>query len=162
MMTVQEFIGYFKMAKDKEAECKKRIKNIYIPFAQKMAKCQALATSTMEFKSNPESVPVFMQNTISRYLLFSIHLISTYTDLEIPDDDFVNSYDKLKEAGAFEILMQNLPEVEVKEYSTLLKMAVDDYLINNRDLTSYIDKKFEEAARLSLMAEGQKQNENDV
>ena len=150
-MKVEEFIGYFRMAKDKGAECKKRVVKKYIPFAEKMAKCQNLAQSTMEYKETPEAVPVHKQNTISRYILFAVNLIRSYTDIEISDDEFISSYDALKEAGAFEILIQSIPEDERKEYTSLLNMAVDDYIANERDLVSYFENKIFDLAKLSLL-----------
>lgn len=152
MMTVTEFIGYFRIAKDKKAECQKRVVKKYIPFAEKMAKCQALAKSTMEYKETPEAVPVHKQNTISRYILFATNLIRSYTDIEIPDDDFIVLYDTLKEAGAFEMLIQCIPEDERKEYTSLLNMAVDDYIANERDLVSYFENKIFDLAKMSLLA----------
>ena len=151
-MTVTEFIGYFKIAKDKDAECKKHIVKKYIPFAEKMVKCQNLAKSSMEYKENPEATPIHKQDTISRYLLFTMNLIKSYTDLEISDESLISTYDILREAGAFEILIQCIPEDEYKEYSTLLKMAVEDYLANERDIVSYFENKMFDIAKLSSLS----------
>jgi len=151
-MTVNEFVGYYKMAKDKKAECEKHIVKKYIPFAVKLAQCQSLAKATMEYQEKPEDAPRYSQNTALRYLAFSIQLINAYTDFdEIPHEQGFDVYDMLKTCGAFEELMQLIPQDEVKEYSTLLSMCVDDYLANNRNLISYFENKIMEMAQLSAL-----------
>ena len=157
MMTLQEFIGYFKMAKDKKAECEKHVVKKYISFAEKLAKCTSLAQSTNEVKLNPNTAAIHMQNTPSRYLCFTINLIKSYTDIVIPEETIVEAYDQLKESGAFDVLMMVLPQDDVKEYSTILTMCVDDYLANNRDLVSYFENRITEMAQMATS-----QNEDKI
>lgn len=156
-MTLQEFIGYFKIAKDKKAECEKRIIKKYIPFAEKLTKCTSLAQSSNEVRPTPDSPIIHMQSTPSRYLCFTITLIKSYTDIIIPEESLIEAYDQLKESGAFDSLMLALPQDDVKEYNTILTMCVDDYLANNRDLVSYFENKIAEMTQLATL-----QNEDKI
>lgn len=156
-MTTKEFIGYFKMAKDKKAECEKHISKKYIPFLTKLTECDHIVKITME----DQNTKMFLQNTAGRYLAFSMKLISLYTDIEFKNEtglQLAENYDLLNECGALDILMHCIPVAEFKEFDTLLNMCVDDYLSNNRNLTSFIDKRMVEINQMAVML-AEKQNE---
>lgn len=148
-MNINEFIGYYKIVKDKKAECEKHIKNNkYVPYLTKIAECDNIVRVTMEKESGS-----YVQNTPGRYLYFNMKLISIYTDIEMTMDNglqLAENYDLLNECGALDILIDCIPKHEFKEFSTLLSMCVDDYMANNRDFTSYIDKKWESLMQLVL------------
>ena len=146
-MTITEFIGYFKMAKDKKVECEKRVNNKYVPFIQKITDCINIVKSTMEYKKDINDVGVFMQNTPARYLIFNMTLIKKYTDVEVTDQIY-DDYDKLNECGALDVLVSCIPIYEFKEYNTLLSMCTDDYIANNRELVSYFENKMNNLTEL--------------
>ena len=139
-MTTKEFVGYYKMAKDKKAECAKRVKNKYVPFTTKIAECSKIVKATMDYNGVPNVT------TPMRFLLFHMTLLKFYTDLEL-SDDVITEYDLLNEAGTLDGtdgtdgLIGSLPVHEYKEFTTLLNMCVDDYISNNRDLVAYIENK---------------------
>jgi hypothetical protein len=147
-MTLKEFIGYYKIAKDKKAECEKRVqKNKYVPFLSKIAECENIVRVTMEKDDS------FVQNTPGRFIFFNMTLIKTYTDIEFDMENglqLTESYDTLNECGAIETLINCMPVHELKEFKTILDMCVDDYMVNHRDLTSYIDKKLNGLVELAL------------
>lgn len=149
-MNIKEFVGYYKMSKDKKAECEKHIKESkYVPYLTKIAECDNIVKVTMENQSSGS----YVQNTPGRYLYFNMKLVSIYTDIEMPMENglqLTENYDLLNECGALDILIDCIPKHEFKEFSTLLSMCVDDYMANNRDFTSYIDKKWESLMQLAL------------
>ena len=148
-MNINEFIGYYKMSKDKKAECEKHIKESkYVPYLTKITECDNIVRVTMEKEPG-----MYVQNTPGRYLYFNMKLISIYTDIEMTMENglqLTENYDLLNECGALDILIDCIPKHEFKEFSTLLSMCVDDYMANNRDFTSYIDKKWESLMQLAL------------
>lgn len=147
-MTLKEFIGYYKIAKDKKTECEKRVqKDKYVPFLSKIAECENIVRVTMEKDD------AFVQNTPGRFIFFNMTLIKTYTDIEFDMENglqLTESYDALNECGAVETLINCMPVHELKEFKTILDMCVDDYMVNHRDLTSYIDKKLNGLVELAL------------
>lgn len=153
-MTTKEFVGYFKMAKDKQAECEKHIKKNYIPFSSKIAKCYRIVKSTMEYIDDNQ-VTTYRQNTPMRFLIFNMNLLGLYTDLEF-SENLIDEYDVLNEYGAIDVLIACIPEHEFKEFSTLLSMTVDDYMSNEREFTAYIDKKLDTLMQLALIAQNEK------
>lgn len=148
-MRIDEFVGYFRMAKDKKAECDKRITKKYIPFITKITNCERVVKATTVLKKNQDDIGVYHQNTPARYLIFNMTLLQLYTDIEINDDTLYDNYDKLNEIGALDVLLSCIPEHEFKEFSTLLSMTMDDFLANERDLTAYLDRKMEDLAKLA-------------
>lgn len=157
MMTTKEFVGYFKMAKDKKAECEKRIKKNYVPILTKIAECSHLVDITSKAKDETTGIESFQLNTPGRYIAFTMKLISLYTDIEIGIGfELYENFDELNENGAIDILISCIPEHEYKEFSTLLSMTVDDYMTNERELTAYIDKKFDTLMQLALIAQNEK------
>ena len=153
-MTTKEFIGYFKMANDKQTECKKRIIKNYIPFTSKIAECCRVVKATMEH-TDENQVVIYKQNTPMRFLIFNMSLLGLYTDLEF-SENLIDEYDLLNEYGAIDILITCIPEHEFKEFSTLLSMTVDDYMSNERELTAYIDKKIDLLTQLALLQQIEK------
>lgn len=157
-MTTKEFVGYFRMAKDKKDECKKHVKKSYVPFTTKLAECLRVVKATMEYKADENAVPVYTVNTPMRYLIFHMSLIKLYADIEL-DDQLTDEYDILNECGAFSVLISCIPESEFKEFSTLLSMCVDDYMANNREFTAYIDKKMDGLVQMALAAQASETKE---
>ena len=156
-MKIEEFVGYYNLAKDKKAECEKCVRiDKYVPFLTKIAECDNIVNATMEHTDETTQVISFMQSTPARYLFLNMKLISLYTDIEIEMNDglqLAESYDKLNKCGALDMLIACLPIHEFKEFSTLLQMCVDDYLTNNRELTSYMDKKMDGLVQMALAAQ---------
>ena len=153
-MTTKEFVGYFKMAKDKQAECKKRIIKNYIPFTNKITECYKVVKATMEH-TDDNQVTTYRQNTPMRFLIFNMSLLELYTDLEF-SENLIDEYDLLNEYGAIDVLIACIPEHEFKEFSTLLSMTVDDYMSNEREFTAYIDKKLDTLMQLALITQNEK------
>ena len=153
-MTIKEFVGYYKMAKDdaKEKTCKDRIKTTYIPILTKIAECSHLIDITTEMKNDADGTVIFKLNTPGRYIGFSIKLISLYTDLEINEGlALYEDFDELNKCGALDMLLSCIPQHEYKEFNTLLSMSLEDYMSNNRDLTEYIDKRINEFSQLGAL-----------
>lgn len=138
-MNIKEFIGYYRLNNDKKAECEKHITTSYIPFINKITECARVVKATMEF-ANEDGTVTYNANTPMRYLIFHMTLIGLYSDIEL-SEDLIDDYDALNEQGAFDMLISCIPEHELKEFTTLLSMSVDDYITNERELTSYLDKK---------------------
>ena len=52
-------------------------------------------------------------------------------------------FDKLNSSGAIEVLISCISEKEYTEFNTVLQMTYDDYVFNNRSITSFLETKFD-------------------
>ena len=149
MSTIKEFVDEFKSKKiinthiapnavveyiKKELEVKD-----YVPFAEKRELC-ANVLNTCNIKDDNGLVKV---DSVSRYILFTIAIISKYTILEFSsgkDDEEFNSleeYDMLCRAN----LLDPILEVIGGEYVTcnnILNMMMSDIVANNNTIESVV------------------------
>ena len=154
-MTVQEFVKKYKV-NPKSMDLKNHIVNKYVPFIEKVALCNNIVQSTSYTKVGDRDV--IMINTPARYVLFVMHIINTYTDLDVDftDGNFVKDYDALKEIGLIEALTAVdqttgeclLPMSEYEEFNVLLNMALDDLRDNQYSLVAMMYN-FKESLHIS-------------
>ena len=132
-MKIDEFIRKYNSAKDKDKYLKESIKKTYIPYHEKVADCQRIINATME------SDGLFKINTPAQFMIFTVNIISKYTNIEY--DDVLTTFEKLDELNLINAIISNIPEREYTTYNTLLSMTQDDYMENNRNLISFIETK---------------------
>lgn len=148
MMKIEDFVAEIKANTGMiEEVCKKHIVKKYVPYLEKVTKCEHIVSTTMKNETGS-----FHQSTPSRFLVFTMTLIKNYTDLEINSEALWEEYDKLDEVGALMPLNAAMPQAEVGEFNTILAMAVEDYMTNNRSMVSYFDKYMDEIKN-QVMAE---------
>jgi len=143
-MKVEDFVKKYK-ATPKLVDLKKHVVNKYVPYLEKIALCTNIVNSTshIETKDKRQLVKI---NTPARYVLFTMYILNTYTDLDVDftEDNFVKDYDMLKEAGLIEAFLDIdkntgkslIPLSEYVEFNTVLNMALDDLRDNEYSLTA--------------------------
>ena len=72
-----------------------------------------------------------------------MHLITQYTDIQYDASIVPQVYDALMESGAMQVLLSSIPESEVTEFRTLIDMCVSDIYENERELSSFLETKFD-------------------
>ena len=143
-MTIQNFIEDFKTKKvmntqiapnaisdyiKKELEVKD-----YVPFVEKRELC----ASVLNACSTKDNNGLIKVDSVSRYIIFTISIISKYTNLEFSSGedtefDSLDEYDMLCQAG----LLNPILDVIGTEYATcnnILNMMLDDMLANNNTI----------------------------
>jgi hypothetical protein len=121
---VDEKIEYLR----KELEIKK-----YIPFVDKRELCKAVIDACCKKEDGHIKV-----DSVTRYILFTISMISKYTNLEFSsgkDEEFdsLDEYDMLCEAGLLNPILALIGD----EYATcnnILNMMMDDVVTNNNTI----------------------------
>ena len=165
-MLYTDFIQKFKISKDKEALAKKHIKRTYVPYAEKLAESKKIADiSTHATITTPSGTEVvYKKDTPILFFLKTTRLLNLYTDIEQGETSDINKfYDSLAEIGAFDILLSQIPESEVTQFSAMIDMCVSDIYENERDLSSFLDTKFEAISMvLSTMLESIKETVKDT
>jgi hypothetical protein len=103
----------------------------YLPFADKRELCKMVLDACCT-KDESGLVKV---DSVSRYILFTISVISKYTNLEFSSDldaeyDSLDEYDMLCEANVLNIILAVLGD-EYASCNNMLNMMLDDIIANN-------------------------------
>lgn len=139
-MNCKEFVTKFNMAKDKENFAKKHIIHSYIPYAEKLAEAKKIAELSTHITIGDKVI--YKKNTPIQYFLKITRLIIRYTDVEF-SEDINKDYDILAEKGVLDVLLSQIPESEIAQFTTLVEMCVADIYENERDISSFFETKFE-------------------
>ena len=123
---VDEKIEYLK----KELEPKE-----YIPFADKRELCKSVIDACCTKEGGLIKI-----DSVTRYIIFTISIISAYTALEFSsgeDYDFLDEYDMLCEAGLLNPILALIGD----EYATcnnMLNMMMEDIITNNNTVEAVL------------------------
>ncbi len=109
----------------------------YLPFVEKRALCEKVLDASCETKGAIVEV-----DSVSRYILFTVSVLTKYTSLEFGKTDGVDSideYDMLCQSGLLnEILSVIAGEYEV--CNNILNMMMADIDANNNNVAAVFDK----------------------
>ena len=133
-MKINEFLDQYNNTTDKEKFIKKIIFRHYVPYADKIATAENIIQL-----SSYDGNGAFRVNSPLRYILWVQAVIVGYTTLEI-GDRFVDAYDALDQAGVIEPIMSAVGK-DAESLQTIISMTLDDLIMNERDMPSYIDNK---------------------
>lgn len=145
-MTIKEFINDFKSKKimntkiDTDAVSKYLKKELevknYVPFVEKRELCERVLNAC-NVKDENGLVKV---DSVSRYIIFTLSVISKYTNLEFSSGkefDSLDEYDMLCQAN----LLNPILDVIGAEYTTcnnMLNMMMDDIVSNNNTVENVV------------------------
>lgn len=107
----------------------------YIPFADKRELCKAVIDACCTKEGGLIKV-----DSVSRYIVFTISIISAYTSLEFSSGeeyDSLDEYDMLCEAGLLNPILALIGD----EYATcnnMLNMMMDDVVANNNTIEAVL------------------------
>ena len=138
-MKVDEFIRKYNSAKDKDKYLTNCVKVQYVPYHEKIADCSGIVKASVEMNG------IFKINTPAQFMMFTVQVITRYTEIE-KDDDVLGLFEKLDELNLINAIILKIPEREFASYNTILNMVQDDYMENNRTLLSYIETKINACA----------------
>lgn len=79
-------------------------------------------------------------DSIYKYFLYIVSIISLYTNLEMDATNSASDYDMLDKNGLIEKIVNLIPENELAEYRTIVQMAYDDCMTNNYDIRAMVNK----------------------
>lgn len=142
-MTVENLIEQYEWSKRKnrEYDFSQHITKKYMPYAEKCALVKGVVDSSSYVEVGDRKV--YCRNTANMLFVFTMQIISRYTDLEFESDATVKCYDKLMESGMMNKLMSQIPEEEINILRGMLDMQRDDVEANTRSLISFFETKAE-------------------
>ena len=138
-MTVKEFIDGANKAKNVDEYIEKHIVNKYIGYAEKIAKCESIVDATSKMKAGDEEF--FRVNSPAKFLLYSLNLINSYTDIEIDFQNPIECFDELESTGLASGIVSKIPQQETISFQMILKMVSDDLYENERSIVGYFSTK---------------------
>lgn len=141
-MNVEFFVKQIAMNKDKEGYIKQRLAKNYIPYEEKIARCEQIINISSYIEVDEHKT--YRVNTPIRLVLTSLTLINEYTDIDVDftDGNFIKEYNMLESQGLIDQLLIQIPEREYKTWMTLLQMINEDKQENERSLISFFNDKF--------------------
>ena len=107
----------------------------YIPFADKRELCSAVIETCCTKKNGLVEV-----DSVSRYIAFTIAVISAYTNLEFSSDgeyDPLDEYDMLCEHGLLNPILAIIGD-EYDTCNSILNMMMDDVVTNNNTVEAVL------------------------
>lgn len=141
-MDIGKFIDEFVKCKDdasKSRLVKKHIVKDYIPYATKIDEAKKIINLS-SFTKDEEGNERFMLDSPIRYLLRTLCIIRSYTDLEFDSINSSEQFDLLDKYNVMNYVEEAIGDDCVK-FDTILKMVYDDMMVNERSLVSFVEKK---------------------
>lgn len=141
-MKINSFLQVLNTKKTKEEKEKyisSMIVDKYIPLEEKQVRAQNIIKSSYYLKDNNGN-ETFHINSVAKYMLTYITLIDIYTDIErsASEGKIVEEFNKLNEAGIFDILVQSINQRELKEFNMVLDMEVNDVMTNEYEPGGFV------------------------
>lgn len=146
-MLVNEFVKLYKDSKVQntkinpnavEAFIKQHLEIVdYLPFVEKRALCQKALDASCE--TNGAIVEV---DSVSRYILFTVSVLTKYTNLEFGKTDGIDSideYDMLCQSGLLNYILGAIAG-EYEACNNILNMMMADIDANNNNVAAVFDK----------------------
>lgn len=154
-ITVKEFVaGYNKCTteSDKDIYIKNNlVVGKYLPYNMKTVLAENIVKCS-SFDNDGNFSPI----STSRYLLFVRTIVSNYTNLiqngeyDNPkyEGTYLEEYDALASSGLVEKIYSLIPEREIGEFKTIVDMTLEDMVVANTSVQTYINKQFKRASDL--------------
>ena len=145
-VTVKEFCQKYNEA-DAEKQCDllNEIMDVYyIPYEMKVTLCKKIVDTTYYDKTEKDGKETkkLHINSPSEYMLYCLNLVDRYTKLKI---DFKNSLEEfnLLNQRVLDLIVNKIPEREVKEFRMILDMIENDVMQNEYEPHAFISKQVE-------------------
>ena len=146
-MNINDFLTLYKnKLNDGKAEefVKEHIKNIYIPYEQKIAAANAIINVSY-WCSEEDNTRKFHVDSTAKHMLICTTMLDLYTDIERSksSSEMLSDFNKLNEYGIFDIIISNINKREIKEFNMVLQMLCDDIIANEYEMHSFISNQVE-------------------
>lgn len=151
--TVKDFIKKYNELTSDELKEKliKSIMNIhYVPYETKVTVCSQIVDKTYYIKTKRRETEVkkFHVNSPANYMLFCLNIVEYYTNLKVNFKDCVNEFNTLNGCEVLDLIYNNIPEREIKEFRMILDMIENDTIQNEYEPHAFIANQVERFGEL--------------
>ena len=75
-------------------------------------------------------------------------IFSLYTKIDISAKESVKDFDMLDKYNLIDIVLDSVPQDELSKFDTVMKMCTDDFIANNYEIHSFINKQIDKVTEL--------------
>lgn len=133
-------LGKFRNDEKKYEYVSTHIVRHYVPYVEKMKGCERIINATMYHEVDGRKE--FTINTPARMALYLMLAVELYTDITYPVDEVFDCFDLLIQNGVAKILGDCIG-TDYDEFRAYLDMAVMDRIDTERDLVTWLERKFQ-------------------
>ncbi len=150
-MKVNEFIEKFSELKnddDRNNFLNERLTTTYVDFERKIDMCNNIIKNT-SYSEISEDAVIWNKRFAMEYFFYTVKLISTYTDIEIEDENLLKNFNSLNKMhiqaddnilSYIQVILSIIPITEINEFNFVLGLCKDDQESNERNLVSVISE----------------------
>lgn len=87
-------------------------------------------------------------NSSKKYMLYVNAILSLYTKIDISSKESVKDFDMLDKYNLIDEILDTVPQDELSKFDTVMKMCTDDFIANNYEIHSFINKQIDKVTEL--------------
>ena len=151
--TVKEFCKTYSSSKTdevKETLAKSIVGARYVPYEMKVTICENIVSITyyQTVEQNGIKSKKLYINSPAKRMLFGLHLVKEYTMLEVDFKNSLEEFNLLSKSGLLPLIIGMIPELEFKEFNSILDMVANDVMCNEYELHAFISNQVERFGEL--------------
>ena len=105
-MTIDKFLNGYKLSKNKQEYLKTCVKNVYMPYEQKIEFCSSI-------------IQMSRYNSPTEFVLFTMKFINSYTTLDVNFNCLFEEFDKLERNNLIDVWFKDNELINMKEFIML-------------------------------------------
>ena len=132
----------------KQSYIEKAMNPHYVSYEMKIAICQKIIENSYYKKINNESKRLHI-NSPAQYMLYCLNLVNQYTNIKIDFSNTLEEFNLLNKNGLIDVILNHIPERELKEFRMILDMIENDILQNEYEIHAFISNQVERFGELT-------------
>lgn len=148
--TVKDFCKKYNetnLEQTKQALIEKVMNPHYVPYEMKITICEKIIENSY-YKKNNDGIKKLHVNSPAQYMLYCLWLVKQYTNINIDLSNSLEEFNLLNENELIDIIVNNIPDKELKEFRMILDMVENDVMQNEYEIHSFISNQVERFGEL--------------
>lgn len=122
----------------------------YVPYEMKVTICEKIVENTYykkETKNGIETKKLYI-NSPAQYMSYYLWIVKEYTHINIDFKNSLEEFNLLNKTGLLDVIVEYIPEGELKEFRMLLDMVASDAMANEYETHAFISNQIERFGQL--------------
>lgn len=122
----------------------------YVPYEMKITICEKIVEASYYTTTDKNGVNVkkLHVNSPAQYMLYCMNLVKEYTNIEVDFKDVLKEFNLLNKSDLVDIIHNNIPEKELREFQIILDMVRNDVMQNEYETHAFISNQVERFGEL--------------
>lgn len=151
--TVKEFCKKYNSLSNEQIKAsliKDIIKSHYVSYEMKITICEKIVENSyyITLEKNGTKIKKFHSNSPIRYMLYCLNLIKYYTYIDVDFSNSLEEFNLLNKFDLFNIIYNEIPEREFKEFGMILDMVENDVVQNEYETHAFISNQLDRFSEL--------------